>query len=45
MRLLGRNNVGLTVSLLLASAPAIAQSEDKTESTGMLEEIVVTAQN
>lgn len=44
MRLLGRNNVGLTVSLLLASAPAIAQSEDKTESTGMLEEIVVTAQ-
>lgn len=44
MRLLGRINVGLTVSLLLASAPAIAQSEDKTESTGMLEEIVVTAQ-
>jgi outer membrane receptor protein involved in Fe transport len=44
MRLLGRINVGLTISLLLASAPAIAQSEDKTESTGMLEEIVVTAQ-
>jgi len=44
MHLLGRINVGLTVSLLLASAPAIAQSEDKTESTGMLEEIVVTAQ-
>lgn len=44
MQLPGRIYIGLTASLLLLSAPAIAQVEGQTGWTGMLEEVVVTAQ-
>ena len=39
-----RIHIGLTACLLLLSSLAIAQSENQIESTGALEEIVVTAQ-
>ena len=44
MQLPRRIYIGLTASLLLLSAPAIAQVEGQTGWTGMLEEVVVTAQ-
>jgi len=44
MKLPGRIYIGLTAGLILLSTPAIAQVEGQTASTGMLEEVVVTAQ-